>query len=201
MKKILCILALACCLFVLSACGSESPDVVVKNYIEASKKYDQVKISECIEPGKSGTENELSELTSDTQPLLNVFKQYSEKITYKIKEISESGDTASVAVDFHYIDASKLIQDSISEYIQSALALSFSGEDISEEEMSQMLIDIIAENQKNLEVNFTDSTVSIPCIKVDGKWYVDNPSEDYANVMSSNMLSVLSDISDSFSDK
>ena len=129
---------------------------------------------------------------------LDYLKNNAKKLSYSIKDTQISDDTATVKVDVKYIDGTPLIKDTISEYLTQAFSSVMSGSDMSDEEMSQMLLSIMQEKQKTLTDSYVEKTLAVKCVKVNGNWYIEEVTDDLLNVVSSNFYSLAKSISDSF---
>ena len=68
------------------------------------------------------------------------------------------------------------------------MAEALSGNEVSEEEMTSLLVDCIKEAQKSVKTKTADISLDFELEKVDGNWKISNASEELANVMLSNML-------------
>lgn len=87
-----------------------------------------------------------------------------EKLEWKILKETEEGDKATVEVEVTNKDFKTILGN----YMQKALKAAFSGQTISEEEMTNYLV----EELKNEEVQTVTNTQSINLEKKDGKWEI-----------------------------
>ena len=97
-------------------------------------------------------------INQDTQKLLF------EKLEWKINSVEQEGDNATVEVEITNKDFQKIISNSM----QKALASAFNGEDMSDETVSNYLIEELQDDS----VGTTTVTRTIQMVKQDGKWGV-----------------------------
>lgn len=87
-----------------------------------------------------------------------------EKLEWKVLKVNEEGDTATVELEVTNKDFKTIMQN----YMQKALKIAFSGQTITEEEMTNYLV----EELKNEEVGTVTVNQSIQLKKQDGKWEI-----------------------------
>lgn len=96
-----------------------------------------------------------------------------DKLDWKILNVKEEGDKATVEVEITNKDFKTIIGN----YMQRIIKVAFSGENPSEEEMTNYLI----EELNNSEVQNVTSNQSIVLEKKDGKWEV-TEENDFVNI-------------------
>lgn len=101
---------------------------------------------------------EADDLELDTQKL------FFEKLEWKVGKITEENDNATIEIEI----TNKDFKTIISNYMQKMLKLAFSGENLSNEQMDNYLI----EELKNENVQTTTITSTIQANKQDGKWKI-----------------------------
>lgn len=87
-----------------------------------------------------------------------------EKLEWKVLKVNEEGDTATVELEITNKDFKTIMGN----YMQKALKIAFSGQTITEEEMTNYLM----EELKNEEVGTVTVNQSIELKKQDGKWEI-----------------------------
>ncbi|MCI8470300.1 MAG: hypothetical protein HFJ35_02220 [Clostridia bacterium] len=97
-----------------------------------------------------------------------------EKLEWKVLKVNEEGDTATVELEITNKDFKTIMQN----YMQKALKIAFSGQTITEEEMTNYLM----EELKNEEVGTVTANQSIELKKQDGKWKIAN-EESFASAV------------------
>ena len=204
MKKVLAVFFTTVMLLALAGCSiGEKPDKVVTTFCEALKNFDSEAASACMVPGGDGLELELSQTEQEdnasAEQMLDYMKQQASQITYTIGETTVNGDHASVPVTFAYVDASLVVQETLSDYIGQAFALAFSG--AGDEEMENLFIRIFSEKLSSVETEMATEEVNFPCEKVDGAWKISSLSDEdedtLVQVMTCNIAGAMESIGDS----
>lgn len=124
---------------------------------------------------KSGNYNQtvladLSEENFDEEAQKLLF----DKLEWKVQNVKEEGDTATVEVEI----TNKDFKTVIANYMQKVIKIVFSGESISEEEMTNYLM----EELKNDEIGMVTSNQTIILKKQDGKWKA-SEENDFVNIL------------------
>lgn len=104
------------------------------------------------------------ELLDDIEYNAETQRLFFDKISWKVKKVTEEDDTATVEVEI----TNKDFKTIISNYMQKVLKLALSGEDITEEGIENYFV----EELKNDQVQTTTQTKTIQLIKEDKKWKV-----------------------------
>lgn len=207
MKKILAVFFTTAMLLTLAGCSlGEKPDKVVTAYCEALKNFDSEAASACVASGETSLEEGLSQEEEDNaigEQMFDYVKQQAGKLTYTVGEATVDGDQATVPVTFTYVDASAVIQETMSDYIEQGLGLAFSG--ASEEEIENLFIDIFNEKLSSVETGTATTDVVFPCEKVDGEWKISDFSEENEDalmqVVTCNMVGEMEEIGSSDSEE
>ncbi len=97
-----------------------------------------------------------------------------EKLEWKILKVTEEGDTANVEIEITNKDFKTIIGN----YMQKVLKIAFSGEQPSQEEMTNYLMEEL--NKEDIQ-NVT-TTQNILLNKQDGKWVI-SEENDFANIL------------------
>lgn len=97
-----------------------------------------------------------------------------DKLNWKIKNVKQEGDKATVEVEITNKDFKVII----SNYMQKILKLAFGGQSVSEGEMANYL----KEELKNEEIQTVTSNQFIVLEKKEGKWKV-TEENDFANIL------------------
>lgn len=97
-----------------------------------------------------------------------------DKLEGKVKNVTEEGDKATVEVEITNKDFKTIINN----YMQKVIKIAFSGESITEEEMTNYLI----EELKNDGIELVTSTQTIVLEKQDGKWEV-SEENDFVTIL------------------
>lgn len=190
----------------LSACSTLRPEDTVNGYLTAAKQFDSVKMATYVNPNSTSTSPVLDDASaapsSSSDKIEQFFMDYlkvnAAKMTYKIQSTEIDKDTAKVSVDCKYVDSTPLLTSVISEYFKQALSLAFSGSEMTDEQTTAIMESIITEQLKSITDTYIEKTIVINCVKIDGKWLIDSPSDDLQNVIMSNFLSASKDIASSF---
>jgi hypothetical protein len=202
MKKLLAIVLILVLTLALTGCGSK-PETAVDKFFNAVKTYDSEAMTNTLAPSATdglGSASEYLEVTSDpvAAPFLDYLKGNAAKITYDITETKIDGDKATVTVKCKYVDGSQLFGKIIEELFTELLTAAFSGQELTEEQMTQIGVDLLNKNLTTTTETFTEKTIDIDCVNVDGTWFVNTVSDEMADVVSSNLFTATKDLQDSF---
>lgn len=191
-------------LIILSGCSSQDkPEKVVGEFSEALKAFDLEKMSSKINPSNADDKEVVSNLDEEVEGSLekhfiDYVKANAKKIKYDIEDSKVDDDKATVSVKFKYVDGGPLFKATFGEYMQQAFALAFTSPEMTDEEASEMLLTIMKQKNEEIEETFTEKTIDIKCVKVDDEWYIDDLDDDITDVMTSNMVSIIESMDDSF---
>lgn len=112
-------------------------------------------------------ENE--ELGEEAQKLLFL------QLEWKIKDTKKENDTATIEVEVTNKDFKTIIGN----YVQKAIKAAFSGQEISDEQMTNYLI----EELNNTEIQNVTNTQTIILKKQDGNWKISEEDNNLANIL------------------
>ena len=192
MKRVICTVVALVMVLALAACGGggNGPDATVKKFSEAMKTFDINKMKECLADA-SGMDDLDMDLEGSEKALLDLMKEWSSKLKYKIGEVKTDGDKATVKADYTYTDASEVITAAFKEYISKAMAAAFSGQEVTEEAMTKLLFDCIEEAKKTAQTKEANQSVTFQMIKDGETWKIKEFDPALANVLSCNMMGVI----------
>lgn len=207
MKKIFNVILILAIVLSLSACSNQSkPETTVSEFIEAAKMFDFSQMSLKINPSSTPSKEKISELEEGSEEnsyekyFMDYLKSNAKKITYEIKKSAIDGDNATVTVDFKYVDGGPLLKATIGDVFSQAISMAFAGVEVNDDEMSQLFVSSMEKQKENISESFTERTVEIKCIKVDNKWYLEDISDDFIDVIISNFGTVAKELDESFND-
>lgn len=149
---------------------SSTPKKSVEGMLQGLKDGDYDKVNEYVNYQEllSASETEDGEeLNIEAQKLLF------NKLSWNVTEESKNGDTASITVEI----SNKNFKTIINNYMQKVLKIAFSGEDVTDEQNQNYLI----EELNNEEVEMTTTTQVINLVKQDGKWIITTSSDELVN--------------------
>lgn len=190
-------------LIMVSGCGGgKKPGTTVSEFIEAMKVLDLEKMSSKT-IGDQIKDKEEMELFSDVdqddpmeQYMIEYLGSNAKKISYKIKEEEIDGDTATVHVDIEYVDGGPLFQKTFAEFMQQSIGLLFQGQELTDEESSELYIKIMKEQEEITEQALVEKSLEFKCIKKDKEWFIQELDDEILNIIMSNILSVMDGIDD-----
>ena len=212
MRKQLSIILVLFVIFNLTGClNPTKPDSTVISFIEAGKKFDTNKMAEAVNPSKTDNKKKIENLgqNDDDKEKLELDDQYqkyfmdyikenAEQITYNIKSSTIKEDSATINVEFEYLNGGPVLKAAIGEAFSQLVPMAFSGMEVSEEDSAQIFLSALKDKQENIEETFTKKTLDIKLVKVDNKWYIDEPIDELLDVVTSNFISAAREIDESF---
>lgn len=166
---IIIVLILAILLCVLLANG---PKGVVEGMFTALKNGDYDKVNKYINYEEVISSSDILDSESLDEETMNLLF---EKLSWKIIDMTQEENTASVTVEV----TNKNFRTIIGNYMQNALRIAFSGQELSDAEMENYLI----EELKNEDVETTTTTQTINLTKQDGKWVIDTTDTNLIDVL------------------
>ena len=202
MKKALAIGLILALTLALTGCGNK-PETAIDKFFSAIKTYDSEAMSKALTPSETDNLGSASEyLKENTNPLEAPFIDYlkgnAAKITYEVTGTKVDGDEATVTVKCKYVDGSALFGNIIKDLFAEFMSSTLEGKDLTEEELQQMGVDLLNDNIATAPETFTEKTIDVACVKVEGKWYVKSVSDELADVVSSNLFSTAKEFSGTF---
>ena len=150
---IIAIVILTIVLYVLFANG---PKGIVEGMFSALKNGDYDKVNEYIDYNEVISSSDVLDSESLDEETMNLLF---EKLSWKITETTKEENTASVTVEV----TNKNFRTIIANYMQNALRVAFSGQELSDAEMENYLL----EELRNEDVETTTTTQTINLTKQD----------------------------------
>lgn len=151
------VIAILVCVFVMS----DSPKKAVETMLSDLKSgnYSEEMLSDALQ----------DDFDKDAQKL------FFDKLEWKILNVKEEGDRATIEVEITNKDFKTIIGN----YMQKVLKMAFSGQNVEQEEVTNYLI----EELKNDEIQTVTSSQAIVVEKKDGKWEATEENNDFANIL------------------
>ena len=193
MKKITCLISVLLVMLGLTACGS-GPESVVGSFCDGMRKFDYQKMNECLYYPSDSVDDPFDG-DEEMEVFYTYVKEQARSMKYKVVGSEKNGDSAAVDVEFTYADISPVIKSVFADYFSRAMSLAFSGG--SEEEAEQLLYDILEEKVKEEKPGKATETVRFYCRKKDGKWKIEEPSEELVNVLTCNLVKGMQSVCES----
>ena len=119
-------------------------------------------------------------------------------ICYKLVDSKVEGNTAEVRVTFEYHDASEFISEVLEAYFAEAVERIISLEGTTEEDMSNILMEILNEKIETANVMDTNRTITVYCEMKDNKWYISENNRGLMDVGTANMYTVIETMVDAY---
>lgn len=210
MKKFAPVLAaalVAClCLVLLPACSSPSPTDVVKTSLDAVKAQDAEALAENYAGDASAFQQELNSsadalnsegMTDEQKAVAETFMQKMYDFDYTVGEETIDGDKATVKVTITSYDMGTAFEKAMSTYIEKAFAQALGG--ASQDSLEAMLYDELNKELGALTEKGHTADVDMTLTKVDGKWQLDEFSDDAADAFSGGLLGTINGINEKMS--
>lgn len=183
----------------LSACSFKpGPEKTVEKYCESMKRYD-------VDGMKTYTVAEIqsdNDTTTEDSPFTTVLSDYFKdnigKLSYTVGKPTINGDTATVQVDFTYVDAGPIYKAAIGDMLSKAFALALSGSELSDEESEAMFKAAFEEQKEKIDPITSTSTVEFPCTKTDDGWQISKVDDKVLNIMTANLIGSMAEIGSAF---
>ena len=184
MKKVISLmLALS-----LTACGGKTgPEGVVGQFCKGLQELDEKAIAQCFENGDDLELSELEDVDSDdavAQKIMDFMKSCAGRLKYQVGEATVDGDTATVPVEFTYVNAGSLMTEILTEYISQAWSLALSGAD------DEKLAAAFDEKTTGADFPTLTATLTIPCVQTSDGWKISS-SADNSEDLSAQLLDIL----------
>ncbi|MCC0634061.1 MULTISPECIES: DUF4878 domain-containing protein [unclassified Clostridioides] len=202
MKKIILLLTTFLLAISLTACSSAKPEDTINNFFSSAKKFDFEGMNKVMENNDEKYKDILKELETEdpsAQYVLDYLKNNASKITYTIKDSEIKNNNAKIQVECKFVDSTPLLKEIIAEAFTKMLGMSFSGQDLTDEKTTEMLVSIMKEKQKSVEETFVTKTVEFECTKKDNKWIISSANDALADVLLSNLVTAGEEFSNSMS--
>ena len=105
--------------------------------------------------------------------------------------------TAKAKVECKFIDSTPLLQEIVAEAFTKMIGMSFSGQDLTDEKTTEMLVSIMKEKQKSVKETYVTKNVEFECSKKDNKWIISSVNDAVADVLLSNLVTAGQEFSNS----
>ncbi|HBF6576082.1 TPA: DUF4878 domain-containing protein [Clostridioides difficile] len=200
MKKIILALTTFLLAISLTACSSAKPEDTIDSFFNSAKKFDFEVMNKVMENNDEKYKDILKELDTkdpNAQYVLDYLKQNASKITYTIKDSEVKGDKATIKVECKFIDSTPLLQEIVAEAFTKMIGMSFSGQDLTDEKTTEMLVSIMKEKQKSVKETYVTKNVEFECSKKDNKWIISSVNDAVADVLLSNLVTAGQEFSNS----
>lgn len=186
LKNICSVLLIMACMFTLTSCKEvENAEKAVTDFMTAIQNCDyetMASIGNGMDADKINTTDEQSKQVFD-----NLFN----KTTYEIKSAELQEDkSVLVTTDITTVDVGKAYSTAITNSFSQLLNNAFSGEELSDEESEQIIIDNLVNELNNSNTGTVTTTVNIKVLKVDKTWKVDC-DDAFINAITGNLKSTL----------
>ncbi|MGO0985279.1 hypothetical protein ACTPEW_05050 [Clostridioides difficile] len=202
MKKIILLLTTFLLAISLTACSSAKPEDTINSFFSSAKKFDFEGMNKVMENNDEKYKDIVKELETEdpsTQYVLDYLKNNASKITYTIKDSEIKDNNAKIQVECKFVDSTPLLKEIVGEAFTKMLGMSFSGQDLTDEKTTEMLVSIMKEKQKSVEETFVTKTVEFECAKKDNKWIISSANDALADVLLSNLVTAGTEFSNSMS--
>ncbi|MDB0439801.1 hypothetical protein ACTPDI_06275 [Clostridioides difficile] len=202
MKKIILLLTTFLLAISLTACSSAKPEDTINSFFSSAKKFDFEGMNKVMENNDEKYKDIVKELETEdpsTQYVLDYLKNNASKITYTIKDSEIKDNNAKIQVECKFVDSTPLLKEIVAEAFTKMLGMSFSGQDLTDEKTTEMLVSIMKEKQKSVEETFVTKTVEFECTKKDNKWIISSANDALADVLLSNLVTAGTEFSNSMS--
>lgn len=186
--------------------NSPKPESTVSNFIDAGKKFDLTQMATMANPTDSNSKEKITKVIKDDgegskdqyqKYFLDYFKENAAKITYAVKGSKIENDTATVTVDFKYVNGGPVLKATLGDVFSKALSLAFTGVKINDEEMGQMFVSAMQTQKETVKESFVEKSIDIKLTKANNQWYIDQPSDELLDVFTSNFVSAGKEINNS----
>jgi hypothetical protein len=200
MKKIVSIILILTFVLIPVGCSEQSnPEDTVDNYFKAVQKFDLETMNSLMaEPEEDNFEEMLDEEGDMASYFMDYIKDNAKEIEYEITNTETEEDTAKVYVKTKFVNGSPLILKTFGELFTNLMAEAFSGNEMSDEEIEKMIVQIMEEKSQEIEIEFVESEVTVDLVKKDGNWYIEEVTDELANVITANFVKALEEIGESF---
>src|SRR6056297_1928082 len=197
-KKLIVIILMSLLLLSLIGCSSqENPEDTVENFFNFAKSFRLSSIKNSFDDLEGDTE-EFFESISEGQEFPDYLSEYlkenAKKIEYNIIDSEIENSRAIVKVDVKYIDGGKLIRESFGEVFRTILAESDGEKELSDEELDELFVETMKEKQRLNKEKIIEKEVMIKLVESRGKWYIEEMTEDLADIIMSGFIRAMEDI-------
>lgn len=198
MKKLISIVIIIIVMISLTACGVGKPEDKVSEFFIATQKFDDAGMDACVLP------TEIAETTQAEDPndefnvfidgFLGYMKTNASKLTFEVSSVDVKDDKTVVTVACRFIDGSDFYVAVMQDYVIKYTERTFLGQELSGEEKSRILSQIMNDQISKTTEKYEDITLKIDCIKKDNIWYIVEVTDEMKNILSSNFDAVIQKI-------
>ncbi len=196
MKKLMCMVLAIALMVPLAGCSRASAESVVENAIQAFQSADVDAIRQSWGNTDLASSEDSAEDDVYTQQLL---EPIASGLTYQITDSTEDAKagTATVTVEFTSIDMSAVFSEWMGELVSRALGYAFlpADQQLSEEELSELSIEIFCDVAENHTDDKVTNTVDIPLSLVENEWKIDT-SDEVMDAMTGGMITTFTSLDD-----
>lgn len=196
MKKLMCMVLAIALMVPLAGCSRASAESVVENAIQAFQSADVDAIRQSWGNTDLASSEDSAEDDVYTQQLLELIAS---GLTYQITDSTEDAKagTATVTVEFTSIDMSAVFSEWMGELVSRALGYAFlpADQQPSEEELSELSIEIFCDVAENHTDDKVTNTVDIPLSLVENEWKIDT-SDEVMDAMTGGMITTFTSLDD-----
>ena len=196
MKKLMCMVLAIALMVPLAGCSRASAESVVEDAIQAFQSADVDAIRQSWGNTDLASSEDSAEDDAYTQQLL---EPIASGLTYQITDSTEDAKarTATVTVEFTSIDMSAVFSEWMGELVSQALGYAFlpADQQPSEEELSELSIEIFCDVVENHTDDKVTNTVDIPVSLVEIEWKIDT-SDEVLDAMTGGMITTLTSLDD-----
>lgn len=196
MKKLMCMVLAIALMVPLAGCSRASAESVVEDAIQAFQSADVDAIRQSWGNTDLASSEDSAEEDAYTQQLL---EPIASGLTYQITDSTEDAKagTATVTVEFTSIDMNAVFSEWMGELVSQALGYAFlpADQQPSEEELSELSIEIFCDVVENHTDDKVTNTVDIPLSLVENEWKIDT-SDEVLDAMTGGMITTLTSLDD-----
>ena len=191
MKKLIALFTAFLVTISLTSCGGPSPTDVSTTFLDGIKEFNPETIASVY--ADAGKTDDV-ELDKEDQEMLDRLKQepFNKMLTfdYKLSNEQIKDDKATVDVTITTYDLAKPYENFMKKFFLAAFSMD---EDISDEEMTEKMFTLLADELKPLtEKNYT-KTATIDLVRVDDQWKITDidDNEDLINALTGGLLDLV----------
>lgn len=112
-----------------------------------------------------------------------------ESLVYSRRNVA--GDTATVPVEFTYVNMAPIVDEAVEEYLYEAIGLAMQSEEVTDEDMTNLMLEILAEKTSTVPDDRITETIEFKLVKDGREWKLDyfdaEVSDAVIDVMTCNM--------------
>ena len=197
MKKIYSLVTILFLMVGLFGCGTPKPEPVVEKFCESLKTFDVETIDGLLLEGSTGNSLEDNE-NLQFDPIVEIITSFNSKIKYNITEtvVAEDKESAQVTVEFEYVDAYDAGAEALASIFTEALVYAFSGQEISEEDMLDIMVRAYQAGVQENETAIANATATFELVLSEKEWKIVKVPAEILNVATANFLQPIDDFSE-----